>query len=68
MLVDLIDNNKEIVKYYRYQILDTEYLLKKGIKLIPSNFETEMEKSYNEHTLSDCDKDFEDILTKIEDI
>ncbi len=68
LLADLIKNNKEIVKYYRYQILDTEYLLKENITLVPDNFETEMEKYYNEHTLSDCDKTFDDVLWKIQDI
>ncbi len=54
ILVKLIENNEMIVQFYRYSILDSKYKLKKGVILVPKDFDEKMWEYYNEYTLFNC--------------
>ncbi len=54
ILVDLIENNENIVQFYRYSILDSKYQLNKNIILVPKDFNKKMREYYNKFTLFNC--------------
>lgn len=56
MLAEVIENNKNMVVYYRYKIIDKEYSFSKSLIFTPEWFELEMWKYYNKDTLTKCSK------------
>lgn len=54
VLTVLLKNNKKITDMYRLSIADNMYLSETDFLLVPNNFESEFQNSYNQDTLSDC--------------
>lgn len=72
ILTALIANNKEIVSFYRFSIVDQRNYADADFILVPDNFEGEMGAYYNKDTLTDCSlcdgAFFDTVKTSIENI